>query len=369
MSLPNIIIIVIDSLRYDFSHSLRLLNSYGFIDNIAISPATWTLPSHISLLTGLYPSIHGIQEQDVDTVLARKARIIMKLRHYGVLGWLKNIGYNTYIITANPYLTKYFGFKADHMFFVRYDDISSRTFEAWESVDQSIARTMLKLLKRPRIFTSATLRYVSMKILAEFPKFHKPMKPRDKGYQKIFAILNYNYNIIKEPFFMLINLMEAHAPYTYPEWRIGISYLVPKITKEIKCRGVVPEWGIKIWRNAYPDHARYATERALELALKFMDKAYIIVTSDHGEQLEDGLFHGLTLDDQLVKVPFFTNIPVEIQGAISLTHIPSLIKQLIKEKHAKIGEEEVKAEFHETEKKKPCGRNIKLVKVYKRSEL
>ena len=68
MKLPNILLLMLDSARVD------KLSCYGYdrkttpnIDNLSkdgtlftntITQAPWTLPSHISLFTGLYPTEH-----------------------------------------------------------------------------------------------------------------------------------------------------------------------------------------------------------------------------------------------------------------------------------------------------------------------
>ncbi len=54
---PNVILIVVDTLRDDYSYPLKEnLKKFGFISyNNAIAPTSWTIPSHASLFTGLYP--------------------------------------------------------------------------------------------------------------------------------------------------------------------------------------------------------------------------------------------------------------------------------------------------------------------------
>ena len=70
----NLILISVDTLRPDFlscyghepvtSPNIDLFSSFGarFTDVTSASP--WTLPSHASMLTGLYPSSHGVQDHD-----------------------------------------------------------------------------------------------------------------------------------------------------------------------------------------------------------------------------------------------------------------------------------------------------------------
>ena len=62
----KIAIIVIDTLRLDTFNELKdkkryLLEDFSTIDS-CIAPAPWTLPSHASLFTGLYPSQHKAHE-------------------------------------------------------------------------------------------------------------------------------------------------------------------------------------------------------------------------------------------------------------------------------------------------------------------
>jgi arylsulfatase A-like enzyme len=60
---PNIVLIVTDTLRKNYSSKLDKLLEIGFnkIDN-AFTPSHWTLLAHISMFTGLYPYFHGVHE-------------------------------------------------------------------------------------------------------------------------------------------------------------------------------------------------------------------------------------------------------------------------------------------------------------------
>ena len=67
---PNLLLISIDTLRADHlgcygyarptSPSLDALAAQGVLFEHAYAPAPWTLPSHVSLLTALYPAEHGV---------------------------------------------------------------------------------------------------------------------------------------------------------------------------------------------------------------------------------------------------------------------------------------------------------------------
>jgi len=72
---PNLVLVSIDTLRPDHlgcygyeretSPAIDRLASEGVRFSDASSTTPWTLPSHASLLTGLYPSRHGVKSHDV----------------------------------------------------------------------------------------------------------------------------------------------------------------------------------------------------------------------------------------------------------------------------------------------------------------
>ena len=81
-----------------------------------MAPAPWTVPSHASIFTGLYPSFHGAHESSrvrIPDVRLRRDRLLLTYR-------LKELGYSTYLISANPSVSPYFGFRGfDYNFQVR----------------------------------------------------------------------------------------------------------------------------------------------------------------------------------------------------------------------------------------------------------
>jgi Arylsulfatase A and related enzymes len=89
MKKPNIVILIIDTLREDYSSGLEALRELGFVKyENAIAPAPWTLPSHASLITGMYPSQHEIHESRgarTNEELANIVRVRMSRLNYGLL--------------------------------------------------------------------------------------------------------------------------------------------------------------------------------------------------------------------------------------------------------------------------------------------
>jgi arylsulfatase A-like enzyme len=116
---PNIIVISIDTLNRDAlrafardtpplpvldafaEESIRFVNAY--------STASWTLPAHASLLTGLYPDRHGATRETLAMVGGAST----------VAEALRSMGYQTIALVGGGYLNARYGFSRG---FERYDD-------------------------------------------------------------------------------------------------------------------------------------------------------------------------------------------------------------------------------------------------------
>jgi len=74
MNQPNLLLISIDSLRADAVSSIDTsVSTTPFFDELveqsslytaAFSQGVWTVPSHTSIFTGLYPTEHGVYDED-----------------------------------------------------------------------------------------------------------------------------------------------------------------------------------------------------------------------------------------------------------------------------------------------------------------
>jgi hypothetical protein len=128
------------------------------------------------------------------------------------------------------------------------------------------------------------------------------------------------------------------------------------------CTGQAPKWAIKIWTQAYPQHARHAAQAALQIAKKL--DAHTIITSDHSEALGPALLHGTPPTPQLAEAPLATTIPTKIEGIISLTEIPHLILQAIGGQTPRLGQKIAKTEYHETPRRHPCAKHQKITLYY-----
>ena len=119
---PNIVFVAIDTLRNDHlgcygyhrrvSPNIDALASQGVLFEQCYSVASWTLPSFMSMFTGLMPVVHGCTSQDCQAL----SRAIPTLPEQ-----FKQRGYFCAAVVSNPYVNGKYGFKRG---FDEYDDYS-----------------------------------------------------------------------------------------------------------------------------------------------------------------------------------------------------------------------------------------------------
>jgi arylsulfatase A-like enzyme len=272
---PNIVIVVLDTVRDDTSElspngvsptpNLDRLGAEGTVFTNAWATAPWTVPSHVSILTGLLPSSHGCT--GYNTFLGEE--------HTTLAEHLAGRGYETVAFFSNPWLT-------DRMtgmmrgFETRYAEVGSDT-RIFNIVDQG---------------GEATSRNIE-EWLDERPQ--------------------------KRPFLMFVNFLEPHLPYSPPEEyrRKHLPDLPPRSI-------VTTEWAHEFNAGMYaPETVDWDRVNRLYLGDVATADAYlgrlvaqlekhglyedsvIIVTSDHGENLGDHGYmdHQFGLFETLLAVP------------------------------------------------------------------
>ena len=117
----GIILISLDTLRADHlgaygyhrdtSPSIDVLAKEGVVFENAVVQSPWTLPSHMSIMTSLYPSFHGLTDKDSFLPLSDEYVTLAEL--------LKKGGYKTGAFTDGGFVSAKFGF--DRGFDTYYD--------------------------------------------------------------------------------------------------------------------------------------------------------------------------------------------------------------------------------------------------------
>ncbi len=185
---PNILLISIDTLRADH------LSCYGYhrqttpnIDRIAsegvrftnaYSTAVWTPPAHASMLTGLYPSQHGVVDKNK---LNKDFPTIAEV--------LSKCDYQTVGFVNNPQVGEYVGLDRGHQEF----------FEVWKGI------TSKNMVVRGSNYF--------------FRKWLELLGIDDKGAKKTNTLVKSWFksrNSCATPFYMFVHYIEPHNPIMAP---------------------------------------------------------------------------------------------------------------------------------------------------------
>jgi arylsulfatase A-like enzyme len=293
----QLILIVLDTVRADH------LSIYGysrpttpFLDSIAgdlqvfadvKSAATWTVPSHATMFTGLWPAEHG----------ANWGSAFLRPEHATLAETLRAKGFYCAALSCNPIVSKAFGF--------------AQGFDRFQMV------------QGPRAEKTANA-------LADFPELLVKAAERK---QRLFAFLN---------------LMDAHIPFNDHKYgaefgvvrgdpiqnhrmKWGVNAGKRPFTEEQQRRHVA----------AYDAAIRYLDDAvrnvfAMLAAGNMLEDSLIVITSDHGEGLGDHpeIAHEVGAWDDQLSVPLLIRRPHRARGGERIaarTSLAALMPALLDE--------------------------------------
>ncbi len=306
---PSVILVSIDTLRADHLHCY----DYGretspFLDSMArdgirfqdaIVQANWTLPSHVSMLTSLYPAVHGVQRESdkMGPLLITMAEI------------LKGAGYSTAAFTDGGVLSADFGFGQGFDFYDDHSKAREKNKRALHWIEEH--------RKRPFFLFYHTYD-------VHFPYVHHP-KPRtfmsEAEMKNIAARINAgNYTLTDEEFEKAVLLWCTVKGFYRMIEPAALDKFKPEMRKFFKERWprmASFDESLRYLVDAYDGGISSFDSRLKglwELICKMgVDKnTVLIVTSDHGESfLEHGdLGHPELLYDEIMRVPLIIMGPM-----------------------------------------------------------
>lgn len=290
-----VVLIMADTLRADYvgaygfrgdvSPNIDALAADGVVFENCVAQAPWTKPSIASLFTGLYPEVHKVlteegkyrdtkaRKRETDTLSDDAATLAEQLRGHG---------YATAAFVANPWV------RAGHGYAQGFDVFNADGAANEMPGSEIVARAEAWLGERA------------------------------KG----------------EPYFLYLHLMDVHGPYRAADEHFAAladssaTDGEPILLDEVRFRQIpqylrAAEWtkapearDVRVWRRRYA-----AGLRSLDAALAPLfetlrrrgefDKALIVFTSDHGEELfEHGRWdHGFFLYEHQTDVPLIVRYP------------------------------------------------------------
>ena len=338
---PNVVLIVADTLRKDFSQGLDRLLDLGFVkyDN-AFSTAPWTLPSHVSMFTGLYPSQHGVHEYFgiTDTVeeYGRLGRQAMG-KFDNLISLLKDEGYRTIGVSANWFFTPFYGFNFDEFYLIPYPPLLVLDSELYGFMKSRIRMSRLRLALE--MIRAGKTRELG-KMAVSYLQYFYLSRTAHKGCNLILDTLE-KLDLSGQSF-IFINEMEAHEPYSVDviEGNDAYTRYDYNLYRSIFLNSAEGSM-IEHYRKYYHIHAERSVKCVLDILSKLnkrinVDDSLIIVTSDHGNHAgENGrISHGFYLTDELLRVPLYIRYPKNQEPKIkrdhvSLTTLYYLVKSLI----------------------------------------
>jgi arylsulfatase A-like enzyme len=332
---PNVLVIVVDTLRADHvssygysrptSPNFDRLAQQGVRFENAISPCSWSLPSHVSLLTGLYQFEHGVGSVQPEPWLGWGNK---GMGGFPALGEaLEHNGYRTGAFSANrTYFSRDLGFGRGFVHFEDYFQSSSdafvRTLYGREFARIYLKRSEHSLVKRMlRKLGFTSLLDQDAEGSGSYGGAFGVRKRADVVNQEVMDWVDRDR---QRPFFAFLNYFDVHDPYGGPR-----AY--PK-----------PSWAQQTDVDAYDNGVKYVDDfigRLMdELGRRgFANNTLVVLTSDHGESLGQHHLrtHGKALYRELIHVPLLIWYPGHIPAGVTVTTpvsnaaIPSTIMDLL----------------------------------------
>ncbi len=330
-SLPNVLILVMDTTRaqnlscYGYeratSPNLDALAADSVLYEQAIAPGCWSLPSQMSLLTGLFPAKHGAHELHLTYP-----------HHYPTMPEvLRETGYTTFGVSPNSWMSDEFG--TTYGF-----DTYLKMWQFWPTLPataEARSRPWIRFAHRLNRFYT---RY-------RFPK-------RNRARHVNQALYNLLDNA-REPFFGYVIYWDTHLPY-YAHGKHATRWLPPGVDLE-RAHQVdrdhlayhtgqlsMTEEDFEILRACY-DGALASIDEEIGYLVDslqqrgILDRTLLIVTSDHGENIGEHslMSHAYSLHDTLIHVPLMIRYPAcfargnRVSSHVQLTDIfPTLLDAL-----------------------------------------
>ena len=116
---PNVVLIVVDTMRADFTSLfpdeydatpfLADLAKKSVLYRNAFSTAPWTVPAMYSMMTGLFPSQHGMDAADVTPRGEIASQSILSEKAYTLAEQMREMGYGTFGVCTNHHLAAKYG--------------------------------------------------------------------------------------------------------------------------------------------------------------------------------------------------------------------------------------------------------------------
>jgi len=274
---PNLILISIDTLRADHlgcygygrptSPAIDALADQGVRFERVMAQSPWTLPSHVSLVTGLYPHRNG--------VTTTRNKVDAGVPTLG--GLLARAGYVSGALTNSEWLTRRQGFDAG--------------FSHFEYVSEFIGYNITNVGAE---ITDKAIRWI-----------------KENEHQPFFLLVHY-YDVHSD--------YEPEEPYrgmfVDPAYSGDINGRTPQLVQVRRGTRRIADDEVEHLVNLYDGEIRQLDDQIGRL-LQFLERrgrardTYVVLVSDHGEEFMEhgGILHGMTMYEEVIAVPLILRGP------------------------------------------------------------
>jgi len=355
MKKPDIVFIVLDTQRAD------RLGAYGYKPDLtphldqfaaqsvvfeqAVSPAQWTIPSHASLFSGLYPTAHQVTQSSHS--------LSPEIPHLAEV--LSDVGYQTVGFCNNPLVgILNNGFKRGFQSFYNYGGAFPslpKTASRWPAPIGRLTELYTQFLRRisypvQNFFGRSDLAFRLSLNSWTTPLWSKMANFKGQNARSVRDVSRFLREREKQegerPLFLFLNLMETHLPF-WPPGEI-VDRVMPYFRHDPEARAVMRAWNREAYRWAAP-----LAEPLGELESRVLNDMYdaevayqdgylgelfavlngrarqqdtlVIIAADHGDGLGDHQYfgHAFVAYEELVHVPLIMRWPRRLAGGQRLS--------------------------------------------------
>lgn len=344
---PNIVVVVLDCVR---AKSLRLwggdapaetpqldsLARRGTTFRRAVAPANWTVPSHWSMMTGMYPAVHGMRRAGQGSPPRES-----------IAGELSRAGYETALFSEQEFLLAGIGLESGYSLKVGPSTGAG-------AITEEHAPHRGRLGGTDRLYSDWALRLFGLA-----PPLMVPFTAYDYRVQTAYKRKICGDEIPQKwgtwlrardrsrPFHAFVNFVDAHEPYIsspdsdplrfLPRWYArtprNFLLLLPGLRARTPWTALVKEY----------HRAISSADRKLGLVVEALtengeiENTALIITSDHGQAFgEDGtVFHGNGATDAVTRIPLLVvppegrSSPERIDRWTSLCEVPAWVRGFV----------------------------------------